>query len=259
MNAASQPRSKPDAGFTLVIVLVALVSLASMLTSLMLLSRDATLTARVFERQAVARVVDAATFARLATALVDPSDTFETALSAPGGAIDGTLSGQAVVVSLEREGGKIDPRGTAPQIVERYLATATPSGVPATLQTLRSARTDKDLRVSLLATLLPHLPFEQVAQDFTLWGETPGIDPAGASLAVLTALPDLTPAAARQIFESHGGAANTGLARSAYFGPPSRRFSLRVAIRWNEGETWVRRIPFEITASGQPVRLSGAL
>jgi hypothetical protein len=34
---------------------------------------------------------------------------------------------------------------------------------------------------------------------------------------------------------------------------------LRIAIGWNASETWVRRIPFEITASGQPVRLSGAL
>ncbi len=89
--------------------------------------------------------------------------------------------------------------------------------------------------------------------------EPPGIDPAGASVAVLSALPDLSDAAARQIFESHGEATNTGFAASAYFGPPSRRFSLLIAIDWTASESWVRRIPFEITASGQPVRLSGAL
>ena len=76
---------------------------------------------------------------------------------------------------------------------------------------------------------------------------------------MLGALPDLSDAAARQIFESHGEAANTGFASSAYFGPPSRRFSLHIAIGWNASETWVRRISFEITASGQLVRLAGAL
>jgi hypothetical protein len=76
---------------------------------------------------------------------------------------------------------------------------------------------------------------------------------------VLGALPDLSDAAARQIFESHGEAANTGFAASAFFGPPSRRSSLRIAIDWNASESWVLRIPFEITASGQPVRLAGVL
>lgn len=76
---------------------------------------------------------------------------------------------------------------------------------------------------------------------------------------MLIALPDLTRAAARQIFESHGEAEDTAFANAAYFGPPSRRLSLRVAISWNASETWVLRIPFEITASGQPLRLGGAL
>jgi hypothetical protein len=253
------PRSAPDSGFTLVIVLVALVSLAGLLTSLMLLSRNATLTARVIERQVIARVAEASSFTRLRAALADQSDIFETTLSAPGAEITGELSGHRVALSLEREGGKIDPRVTAPAILARYLSTADPALPTGTPERLRAATTNKDLRLALLSTLLPHLSFERIARDFTLWGETPGIDPAGASLAVLSALPDLTPAAAEQLFKSHGEAANIGFANSAYFGPPSRRFSLRIAIVWNASETWVRRIPFEITASGQPVRLAGAL
>lgn len=252
-------RSRPDAGFTLVIVLVALVSLAGLLTSLMLLSRDATLTARVIERQVVARVTEASVLARLKSALADPSDIFETTLSAPDAAISTEFSGHKVTLSLEREGGKIDPRVTAPAILARYFGNADPALPPDLPERLRTAATAKDLRIALLSTLLPHLSFEEIARDFTLWGETPGIDPSGASLAVLGALPDLSDAAARQIFESHGEAANTGSANSAYFGPPSRRFSLRIAIDWTASESWVRRIPFEITVSGQPVRLSGAL
>jgi hypothetical protein len=115
------------------------------------------------------------------------------------------------------------------------------------------------LQIALLLTRMPHVSFQEIARDFTLWGETPGIDPAGASLAVLRSLPDLTPAGAQQIYQSHGADAGGAFASSAFFGPPSRRFSLRIAIGWNASETWVRRIPFEITASGQPVRLSGAL
>ena len=261
-EAAEAPRttpSAPDAGFTLVIVLVALVSLSGLLTSLMLLSRDATLTARVIERQVVARVTEASVFARLKAALADQADVFETTLSAPGAEINGELSGHKVTLSLEHEGGKIDPRVTAQAILVRYLASAIPASPPDLPERLRTAFASRDLRIALLSTLLPHLSFEQIARDFTLWGEAPGIDPAGASLAVLSALPDMTPAGARQIFESHGEAANTGFANSAHFGPPSRRFSLRIAIGWNASETWVRRIPFEITASGQPVRLAGAL
>lgn len=254
-----QPFSRPDSGFTLVIVLVALVSLAGLMTSLMLLSRDATLTARVIERQVVARVTEVSVFARLKSALTDTSDIFETTLSTPGAEITGELSGHKVTLSLEREGGKIDPRVTAPAIVARYLADADPASPPDLLDRLRAATTSKDLRIVLLSTLLPHLAFEQIARDFTLWGEATGIDPAGASLAVLIALPDLSAAAARQIYQSHGADAGGAFANSAYFGPPSRRFSLRIAISWNASETWVRRIPFEITASGQLVRLAGAM
>jgi len=64
-------------------VLVALVSLSGLLTSLMLLSRDATLTARVIERQVVARVTEASVFARLKAALADQADVFETTLLPP--------------------------------------------------------------------------------------------------------------------------------------------------------------------------------
>jgi len=76
---------------------------------------------------------------------------------------------------------------------------------------------------------------------------------------VLSALPDLTPAARGRSSKPRRGRETPGFANSAHFGPPSRRFSLRIAIGWNASETWVRRIPFEITASGQPVRLAGAL
>jgi hypothetical protein len=258
-DAPTTPPSKPDSGFTLVIVLVALVSLAGLLTSLMLLSRDATLTARVIERQVVARVTEASVFARLKAALADQADSFETTLSVPGAAIATEFSGHKVTLSLEREGGKIDPRVTDPAIFARYLSNAVLASPPDIPARLRAASASKDVRIALLSTLLPHLSFEEIARDFTLWGEAPGIDPAGASLAVLSALPDLTLAGAQQIYQSHGADAGGAFANSAYFGPPSRRFSLRIAIDWNASETWVRRIPFEITASGQPVRLAGAL
>lgn len=251
--------TQSESGFTLIIVLVALVSLAGLLSGLLLLSRETSEAARIIERQAVARVAEFAAYGRLDAALRDPADRFEEALSADNGQITIRFSGHSVSLSLEREGGKIDPRITAPAILARFLARAAPPPPPQLSETLRMSSNPSDLRVALLSSLLPWLDVDQIAQDFTLWGQNPGIDPTGASLPVLMALPDLTPADARQVFESHGATASAGFVHSDYFGPPSRRFSLRLAIRWTDSESWVRRIPFEVTGSGRPMRLDGSL
>ena len=248
-----------DGGFTLIIVLVALVSLAGMTTSLMLRSRDASLSARVFERQALARVLEASAFSRLRYALSDPSDTFETELADARGVLTALFSTAPVSLTLEREGSKIDPRSTNPEILTRYHAAVSPALTMKDVQYLRSAKDMPELRRRLLETLLPHAPFEQIARDFTVWGEGAGIDPTGASVAVLAALPGVGVALAQQIVEHPERLSQGTMPASAFFGPPSRRFSLRIAINWSPSETWVRRIPFEVTASGHPLRLSGRL
>lgn len=248
-----------DAGFTLIIVLVALVSLAGLTTSLMLLSKDASLTARVIERQALARVLEASAIARLRSALSDPSDTFEADLANARGVVTARFSAVPVTLTLEREGSKIDPRSTNREVLTRYLATVSPALTTGVVERLRSARGWPELRRRLLETLLPHIPFEQVARDFTVWGEGAAIDPTGASVAVLAAIPDIGVALARRIVDQPGLLAQGTRPASAFFGPPSRRFSLRIAIDWAPNETWVRRVPFEVTASGQPLRLSGRL
>lgn len=245
-----------EAGFALIIVLVALATLAAMITALLMFSREGAVDAAGIERLVVARVTEASVFGRLSRDLGDPSDPLATSLAQPGG-VAMTLGALPVQLSLEREGSKLDLRRSDPRLIARYVAQL--AGTPPTERALAElSRIDNpaELRLALLGLLLPRMPYEQVARDFTLNGQSAGIDPTSASLAVFRALPDLSPAAAEEIVATGGGAIGVS---SAFFSPPSRRFSLRIGMAFAPAISWVRRLPFEITSSGQPLPLANRL
>ena len=244
-----------DQGFVQILLLVALATIAAVLTAVLIGARQNVLYAKALDRMIRTEALAASGFQRLGAAILDHADDLEQA------ALEGTdpplvtLADARLALTLEGEGGKIDLLRADMALLTEYLVNA---ALPAAAQArliadIAAARDSKDgaaARDAVRLALLDSLSNAQIDADFTILGTTAGIDPRYASERVLAAVPDLDPGDLAALL-AMPEAERTQQGLSRYFESGGRRFSLVVKIDQPPFAPATRRLPIELSTSGR--------
>jgi hypothetical protein len=247
-----------DRGFVQILVLGALATLAALVGAAMMLARTDSTHSAALERLVRTDVLVTSGFRRTMAALGSPTDDFETlALEGDAGFPLGDVSTN---VRIDGENGKIDVLLSDPVLMQQLAGNAgvSPADIRQLADAVAAMREQSDGAGALDAArgvFSPYLP--SFAEAVTRFGGA-GIDPTYASADVLSAIPDLSPSDAARIAATPAAERSQLVSLSRYFTSNSRRFSIVVSIDWGLGETATRRLPIEISTSGQPIILAGA-
>lgn len=253
---------RPD-GFVQVLVLVALATLAGIMTVALATSSQATRNARVLDHRTDAAFAAGSAIRLVLAAFADPLSDLETRLLASDAPVAVQVLGTEVALALEGEAGKINPVTADPDILEGYFADLSLSATDQSAldAVLKAARTsgDADAAIAALHTqLLPFVPAADLARDFTPLSASAGVDPAYASERVLNALPDLSRNGVATVLENRRADPSSVATLSRFFvaGPPV--FTIVATRSWGDREATTIRVPVDFS-SGRAVALDGFL
>ncbi|MEQ1901882.1 MAG: hypothetical protein ABL866_14260 [Devosia sp.] len=250
-----------ESGFTQMVVLVGLAAVAGMLTIATATSFESSQSAGLLADRLSNETAAASALHRLMSAMASTGDDLEVrALGTPGLMLD--VVGTPVLLTIEGEGGKINPATTANEIVEIYLKGL---GLPpAELAMLRSrldhlrATHATDALSAIYPDLLTVRSAEELDRDLTSFATRSGIDLRYASERALEAIPDLDAAEIGTILAERASNPAIVNGMSSYADSGSSRFSLVAEIERPDLSGMTRRVPIEITASGSVVLLGRA-
>jgi hypothetical protein len=248
-------RTEGDAGFVQMVALAGLAALGSMVMVAMLASSASSTGARALDRLVRADAQTTSGWLRLYAALRDPNDGVESsALNATNESLK--VGKVEVLLRMESEASKFDVGLADIAVLSRYLDNAGIRNAAAgqVLDRVVAARQMGNVDAALTAlqvVLLGNLDPPALGRDLTIYGPHAGIDPTFASLAVLAALPDLTPAEASAIDQaSYQERQSLGI-QSNYFAPGGRTYAL--VAGGGSGDSPERRLILELSASGRPI------
>jgi hypothetical protein len=248
-------RTEGDAGFVQIVALAGLATVGSIVTVVMLTSSASSTGARALDRLVRADAQTTSGWLRLYAALRDPYDDIEnSALNATNGSLK--VGKVEVLLRMESEASKLDVGLADIAVLSRYLDNAgiRNAGAEQVLDSVVAARQVGNVDAALTAlqvVLLGNLDPYTLGRDLTIYSPHAGVDPTFASLAVLAALPDLTPVEASAIDQaSYQERQSLGI-QSNYFAPSGRTYAL--VAGGGSGDSPERRLIVELSASGRPI------
>jgi hypothetical protein len=196
-------------------------------------------------------------------AMDDPTDDLEVAALEHDERASVLVGKMRLQVSIEPEDGKLDLMKCDPALLHRYFVNVGLSSDELTslLEVIQQSRASGDGRQAidaLFAALLDHESSTNIEQDFTINGTQAGIDPLYASFRVLASIPDISLADASRLSTTNFAERTKVGISSGYFVSGGRHFSLLTRVVWTADQQSNERIPVEVSAAGQFVRLAGA-
>ena len=252
--------SDSDGGFVTLALLLALATVAALLTATMSETRMSGSTLVALEKQTLVEVENRAAIRRTFAAMEYPLGEKETGtITVPGTTLI-QINGIEIVVALENEAGKINPFSAHPTLLEAYISSVT--GRPLALSTISNAyslyaqgETIAAL-TAIKATLLGYLTVDEIDEDLTLGHTSEGVDPVFANHRVLNAVPGMT-GHIEEILANRRESPSSVRALSPYFTSDQAGFRA-VTSRSQEGFGSLS-VTFDATSSGKIRTSSGFL
>lgn len=253
-------RASPETGFAQLMVLGGLAAVAGVLTLATTASLGTSEMAAALANRLEHEIAASSAVHRIISAIADGGDALEIGLLSAT-ALDLDVGGTSVALSIEGEGGKINPVATRTEIVEGYLrdlglSTEEFASLRTEFAGLRADRSASgEVTSAVMLALLPWVAADQIDSDFSPFNDRTGIDLRYASERVLSAFPDLDASEVHQVVERRATDPSVVNGLSAYTESGSSRFSLVATISEPTG-TFTRRVPIEITPAGSVVLLA---
>lgn len=249
-------------GFVQVLVLISLATISAILQVILSNSVQLSSSLKALDRSVLGQTAASSAARRVIAAIEDPSDDLETKILAAGTPYPVEIAGTKVEVSIEGEGGKIDPATADQSIIAGYLAPLTLSGDQRSglMAQLAEARANKSPAAAIGALyrfLVSIVSSDQLRRDFTDLDTTTGIDPMFADDRVLAAIPDIGAGkmAAIKSLRRDNPAGLNGM--SAYFTSGQPIFTIVATVHWSATEQYSMGVPIEISTAGQVIALDG--
>lgn len=246
-----------SAGFVQILVLVSLTGIGGVVTASVIEAMTGNRAAAALQWTIESDALAGSTFNRISDAVANPSDKLELSLIEKEQALD--LGIGVVSAAVESESSKVNLMLADLAIVHRYatnagLSTTQAGALVAEVGETRRAGNANKAFDALLLHLLGLRSYSELAADVSVVGTDSGVDPAYATLRVLSAIPDLSPAQV-QLLEKTPASGRATAVSSRYFGSSGTRYALVATIRKGAHESQ-RRLVVEVTASGRmvPVR-----
>jgi len=232
--------------------------MAGTITGTLSISHSASTAAAAHERLVQIDIASASAFRRGLVAFAEDGD--ELAVEALHEPVPVSAGPQTIELSLEAEGGKVDVLRADHGLIGRLaVGLGLDDGrVAAMLSELAVARKDEDAERAL-AVVRQYLVV--AADDLDALVTVRGsdrIDPTLAADEVLAAIPDLNPVQLAQILAVSRQARGQFIGWSRYFGTGGRSFAIVARVDWAEDQRSVRRLPIELSTSGQAMVVGGA-
>jgi hypothetical protein len=257
VDMMSATPDRKSGGFVQILVLVSLTGIGAVVTASVIESMTGNRAAAALRWAIESDALAGSTFNRISDAVANPADALELSLIGDEQALD--LGIGMVSAAVESESSKVNLMLADLAILHRYAINAGLSSTQASafVAGLGEARKVRDA-TKAFDTLLLHLvgsrSYSDLASDFTVVGTSAGVDPAYATLQVLSALPDLSPAQV-QLLESTPASGRAYAVSSKFFASGGSRYSMVATIRKGAHQSQ-RRLVVQVTTSGRmvPVR-----